>query len=149
MAFDSSVSATTAGADSEQTLSQSLHEIAQGAVRFKRMPKRNIQIDGVMIATPFAGLGNNAAQLEFAKNAKDGAFGDAHLDGQFANEDIRLAQEGDDGVGVVGQKGPTDRRLWVRSAPHRPQFRASSRCLCRPSWRRFHTDSACNIFHVS
>ena len=106
-----------------QRLLEILHEFSKGTMRFKRVTQRSVEIDFIVVPTSLACFDDDAACLQFAKDPKDSALCDADFDGEFAHSDVWLTQERDDGMSVVGEVSPANRRFRIRTSPEAYTFR--------------------------
>ena len=88
------------------------------------MAERRARIDFVAVAPARFGHGHVFFRLEIGKDALHGALGDSHPLREVAQAGLRIGRDGEQHVGVVGEKGPAGRRRFrQRPAAARDGFR--------------------------
>jgi len=70
------------------------------------VPKLEIEIESVAIATSHFQSGNDTSRFQVSKDPLDGAIGNTNLEGEFAHRHGRIARQANDDVRVVGEKRP-------------------------------------------
>ena len=79
----------------------------------------------IAIASTLATNGQVTGLFQFVDDALNGAFGDAHLLGDLAQDKIVLGIYQDQYMGVIGQKGPA---VSAGPLPGRPRLPRNAGC---------------------